>query len=232
MKNYGTKKEMIDLSEKAILSKDQLFEIRKPTPPSQIDILEENGIKIKSVKPDFAKKKLNHVFGFNFNFTIISKEYFKDSNIIIIHGRLSIKISDNIIIREQFGECKTNNNNLGNAFKGAATNALKKCMAELGFFWDIYGDSQSLENTEIAPSQKISNDEKVQNKRLEAFLKKAKSLEEIEKISKQFEKGIGELKPIHKTAIEEYRFRIEKSTFDGVLELATLKRWNNYSFFN
>lgn len=152
------KKTEIDkyLSSNCLFNKDQLEIINSVTPKDQIEIVDDGYGKYKSVKPEYARYILNLVTGFNYDFDILSET--ETNGEITTLARLTIRSNSITAFRTQRGKYKlkkssqdingktyTRYSNIGDGYKAAATNALKKCMSEFMFFWDIY----SSENQEV-----------------------------------------------------------------------------------
>lgn len=99
------------------------------------------------VTSTYVKKVLNYVFGWLWSFEIMSEREIGGQ--VVVRGRLTIlnpKDKTTLIVKEQYGRADikvTRNTNkaldIGNDYKAAASDALKKCAAELGIASDIYG---------------------------------------------------------------------------------------------
>lgn len=95
----------------------------------------------------YVRKVLNLMFGWDWDFEVLSEMI--QGNQVIVKGKLTCRVNGKAIVKTQFG-CKeivmrkgTNEPlNLGNDFKSATTDALKKCSAELGIAGDIYGKDE------------------------------------------------------------------------------------------
>ena len=95
----------------------------------------------------YVRKVLNLMFGWDWDFEVLSEMV--QGNQVIVKGKLTCRVNGKSIIKTQFG-CKeimmrkgTNEPlNLGNDFKSATTDALKKCSAEIGIAGDIYGKDE------------------------------------------------------------------------------------------
>lgn len=95
----------------------------------------------------YVRKILNLMFGWDWDFEVLSEMV--QNNQVIVKGKLTCRVNGKSIVKTQFG-CKDimmrkgSNEplNLGNDFKSAATDALKKCSAELGIAGDIYGKDE------------------------------------------------------------------------------------------
>lgn len=108
--------------------------------------------------------QLNRLFGFNWDFEILSHEIIKDSQ-IWVKGKLTVRTFTNnqwiIITKNQFGssEVKWQTDKQGNKLKvidigddlkSASSDCLKKCATLLGLAWDVYsGDREAM--TEASP---------------------------------------------------------------------------------
>ena len=95
----------------------------------------------------YVRKILNLMFGWDWDFEVLSEMV--QNNQVIVKGKLTCRVNGKSIVKTQFG-CKdimmrkgTNEPlNLGNDFKSATTDALKKCSAEIGIAGDIYGKDE------------------------------------------------------------------------------------------
>lgn len=95
----------------------------------------------------YVRKVLNLMFGWDWDFEVLSEMV--HGNQVIVKGKLTCRVNGKSIVKTQFG-CKeimmrkgTNEPlNLGNDFKSATTDALKKCSAEIGIAGDIYGKDE------------------------------------------------------------------------------------------
>ena len=95
----------------------------------------------------YVRKVLNLMFGWDWDFEVLSEMV--QNNQVIVKGKLTCRVNGKSIVKTQFG-CKdimmrkgTNEPlNLGNDFKSATTDALKKCSAEIGIAGDIYGKDE------------------------------------------------------------------------------------------
>lgn len=101
------------------------------------------------VTATYVKKVLNYVFGWLWSFEIVSEK--ESGNQVVVRGRLTIlnpKTLEPMLVKEQYGradikKAKTGGTlDLGNDYKAAASDALKKCAAELGIASDIYGKQE------------------------------------------------------------------------------------------
>lgn len=134
----------------SFLSAKQLLHILQKTPAKYVYTREgRKGQRWDYVTGTYVKKVLNYVFGWMWDFQILDERV--EYKQVIIKGRLTIKSKKGevLVIKEQFGRAdikllkgtKTPMD-IGNDFKAAATDALKKCASELGIASDIYGKEE------------------------------------------------------------------------------------------
>lgn len=139
------------LTDQHPLSNKQLLYMLQKTPADHIyERPAKGGGKWQYVTGTYVKKVLNYTFGWAWSFEI--KDKGKEGKLIWVLGRLTIvnpKTFQPMIVKEQFGraDVKTKKNSdeyldYGNDLKAAATDALKKCAAELGIASDIYGKNE------------------------------------------------------------------------------------------
>lgn len=175
MANY-TSNELGRMNNK-IFSKYQLQLIAKKTPTKWTEKIEdENGNVFISVIPAYAKRFLNILTSFNYEFNILKE--INSPYEIVIHAELTITGNDGIkTSRNQFGgfkyETHTDDNNvttavnIATAYKSALTNAFKKCCAEFGLFFDVY----SQEFPKVKPvSKEEPYNESIVTKRLAGMI--------------------------------------------------------------
>lgn len=136
----------------SFLNTRQLLFILQRTPANHVYKRKgKGGSEWEYVTGTYLKKCLNHVFGWMWDFEINWEKVSMESKQIIVKGRLTIKNAKGqvMIVKEQYGraDIKIRRDtqiclDLGNDFKAAATDALKKCASELGFASDIYGKEE------------------------------------------------------------------------------------------
>ena len=129
------------------LSAKQLLYILQRTPKDHIYKRPgKKGIEFEYVTGTYMKKVLNYAFGWMWSFEI--KEHGREGDLMWVLGKLTIqdKTGKSMIIKEQFGRADIKflkdtkiTVDFGNDLKAAATDALKKCAAELGIASDVYG---------------------------------------------------------------------------------------------
>lgn len=121
------------------------------------------GRQLAYVDHAYVTRLLNNAFAFNWDFETDEAEvlYIGDRPYEVkCRGKLTIRVGDMAIVKMQYGcqplEFMKNEPekpvSLGDAFKGAASDALKKCASLLGIALDLY-DSDSDLNRGRAPQQ-------------------------------------------------------------------------------
>ena len=116
------------------------------------------------VSGTYVQKVLNLMFGWAWDFEIVS-EIIQDGE-AIVKGRLTVNTGGQKIIKTQYGNkkiMKKRNNgealSLGNDLKAAATDALKKCAAQLGIAQDVYAPDEFTEVEVISEEQHLHDAE-------------------------------------------------------------------------
>lgn len=110
----------------------------------------------------YMKKQLNMLFGWNWDFEIISEQILIEAGEVVVKGKLTCRSNGVTIVKMQFGNADIKFRSgtktplsIGNDLKAAATDALKKCAAEIGIAQDVYAPAdfkdvevvESIENT-------------------------------------------------------------------------------------
>lgn len=112
------------------------------------------------VAGSYVTQVLNSLFGFNWSFEIITPMSealaTSKSGTVVVQGKLSVKIGDEWIVKEQYGRKEvafkrgtSDPLDFGNDMKAAATDAKKKCASELGLFADVYAQEDFFEATVV-----------------------------------------------------------------------------------
>lgn len=103
----------------------------------------KGGGKWNYVTGGYVRKCLNLMFGFKWSFEVVSEQIIHGE--AVVKGRLTINAGSTEIVKMQFGNkeivCRRGTEiplSIGNDLKAAATDALKKCAAEIGLAADIY----------------------------------------------------------------------------------------------
>lgn len=97
----------------------------------------------------YIKKVLNLMFGWDWDFEVVTFDINLAAKQAIVHGKLTCRTNGRTIIKHQFGRAdvkfkkqSTETLDLGNDLKAATTDALKKCASELGIAADIYNKAE------------------------------------------------------------------------------------------
>lgn len=122
----------------------QLQTLLKRTPKAYVrERPAKGGGKWKFVSGGYVKKVLNLMFGWDWDFEVVSEQVAFGQ--VIIKGKLTCRSNGKEIVKMQFGKKEIvfkkgtqDPLDIGNDFKAATTDALKKCAAELGIAADIY----------------------------------------------------------------------------------------------
>lgn len=146
-------KKDLSLIEDNSLNAKQLQFILKRTPQQYVKSRPaKGGGTWQFVSGGYVRKCLNLMFGFDWDFQILSHEIIYGE--IVVKGQLKCRCNGKEIIKSQFGnkeiaykkqtpeqiQAKEDRVplSIGNDMKAAATDALKKCAAEIGIAADIY----------------------------------------------------------------------------------------------
>lgn len=124
------------------------------------------------VSGSYMKKQLNMLFGWNWDFEIISEQILIEAGEVVVKGKLTCRSNGNTIVKMQYGNkdimFKRGTKeplSIGNDLKSAATDALKKCAAELGIAQDVYAPAD-FKDVEVVEAEVLetgkSNAEKME----------------------------------------------------------------------
>ena len=113
------------------------------TPLDMIDTREgAGGREFHYIRHQYVTETLNRMCGYDWNFEIVRERV--DEDHITVLGRLTLHVRGHEITKEQYGSSdlkRVNSDNkpvsVGNDFKGAASDALKKCASLLGLGIDL-----------------------------------------------------------------------------------------------
>jgi Rad52/22 family double-strand break repair protein len=147
----------LSLVENNLLNRSQLQQLLKKTPEKYIKQRPaKGGGSWEYVTGGYVKKVLNLMFGWNFDFEIVNTQILEGE--VIVLGKLTCRTPTAEIVKMQFGNkeiiYKKQNDadakagkprvalSIGNDMKAAATDALKKCAAEIGIAADIYNKEE------------------------------------------------------------------------------------------
>lgn len=119
------------------------------------------------VTGNYVQKTLNMMFGWDWDFEIVDERI--TTNEAIVKGRLTCRVNGRQIVKTQYGNkdimCKRGTEiplSLGNDLKAAATDALKKCAAQIGLAADVYApdDFESVDVGGLKPMELTSKFDK------------------------------------------------------------------------
>lgn len=143
----------LSLVESNNLNANQLALILKKTPKQYVKQRPAKGGGVWDyVSGGYIKKCLNLMFGWDWDFEIIDEKIMHGE--VIVKGRLTCRSNGKEIVKMQFGnkdivyrklqqgETERQPLSIGNDLKSAATDALKKCAAEIGLAADIYNKEE------------------------------------------------------------------------------------------
>lgn len=127
------------------LPEEQIEALKKGTPVEFIDKRKgASGMVLSYVDIGYVTSMLNKIFGHVWTFEIKSSQVIEDQ--VIVQGCLKVMLKDGTVLtKEQFGSsnikrAKTTKQPLsvGDDFKSASSDALKKCASMLGLASDVY----------------------------------------------------------------------------------------------
>lgn len=134
---------------KSWVSEKQVLRMLQRTPKEHVFTrAAKGGGTWEYVTGTYMEKVLNFVFGWNWDFQILS--HGREGDQVWVHGKLTVKDDHgHSISKEQFGRAdikfKSGTKTMmdfGNDLKAAATDALKKCASQFGIASDIYGKTE------------------------------------------------------------------------------------------
>jgi len=172
----------LSLVENNSLNASQLALLLKKTPKQYVHTRPaKGGGTWDYVSGGYVRKVLNLMFGWDWDFEVVSEQVVGKQ--VIVKGKLTCRVNGRQIVKMQFGckevICRSGTEtplNLGNDFKAAATDALKKCAAELGIAADIYNKQDFQERDVNTQSIEQTND-LTEVKRITDFIADAKTPE-------------------------------------------------------
>lgn len=179
------------LVENNALNERQLQWIFKRTPQQYIKSRPaKGGGSWNYVSGSYVRKVLNLMFGFDWSFEILEQHIMHGE--AIVKGKLTCTSNGKTIVKMQFGNkdiiCRkgtTDPLSIGNDLKAAATDALKKCAAELGIASDVYNPS---EFREINVDTSLSEVQKTQEyERVKYHIENSQDIEELMMVSEIYE---------------------------------------------
>ena len=154
----------LSLVEENSLSDKQLKQILKRTPSQYVKQRPaKGGGTWNYVTGGYVKKCLNIMFGWDWDFEIIDENIYLEAKEVVVKGRLTCRSNGRTIVKMQYGnkdiivkKADGKPLSIGNDLKAAATDALKKCAAEIGIAADIYNAEDFREvQVETTTDQKL-----------------------------------------------------------------------------
>lgn len=172
----------LSLVENNSLNASQLALLLKKTPKQYVHTRPaKGGGTWDYVSGGYVRKVLNLMFGWDWDFEVVSEQVVGKQ--VIVKGKLTCRVNNRQIVKMQFGckevICRSGTEtplNLGNDFKAAATDALKKCAAELGIAADIY-NKQDFKERDVNTQSNDQVNDLTEVKRITDFIADAKTPE-------------------------------------------------------
>jgi len=172
----------LSLVENNSLNASQLALLLKKTPKQYVHTRPaKGGGTWDYVSGGYVRKVLNLMFGWDWDFEVVSEQVVGKQ--VIVKGKLTCRVNNRQIVKMQFGckevICRSGTEtplNLGNDFKAAATDALKKCAAELGIAADIY-NKQDFQERDVNTQSNDQVNDLTEVKRITDFIADAKTPE-------------------------------------------------------
>lgn len=190
MNNENNQLALIEPSDLSLVSENmlnakQLEILLKTTPPQYVHKRPaKGGGTWEYVTGGYVRKLLNMMFGWNWSFEIIEQMILHGE--VVVKGKLTCKVQGGEIVKMQYGNkevmCKRGTDqplSIGNDFKAAATDALKKCAAEIGVAADIY-NKQDFKPVRVA-TESISESKEIE--RVKKFIMRAKTIEDLNQVN-------------------------------------------------
>ena len=154
-------KEELSKVDSPLLNTNQLSFILKRTPKKYIrQRPAKGGGTWDYVSGAYVKKVLNLTFGWDWDFEVVKFDYLEEAKQVVVLGRLTVRTNGRAVVKMQFGRkdviCKKGTNtplDIGNDFKAATTDALKKCANELGIAEDVYAPQEFKEVEIVTPDE-------------------------------------------------------------------------------
>ncbi len=135
------------------------------TPPGEIRVRDgRGGAKLKYTDGAYVIRTLNEALGWDWDFVADNEELLMNGDKpfeVKVRGTLTVRMDGRAITKTQFG-CQpiemlrdgSKPVSIGDAYKGAATDAMKKCASLLGIALDLYDSDYRPEKYEEAPPVK------------------------------------------------------------------------------
>lgn len=141
------------------------------TPESEIRVRDDGGgRKYKYTDGAYVIRTLNEAFGWDWDFVADSEELLLNNGFpfeVKVRGTLTVRMGGRTLTKTQYGsqpiKMKTDGKSpvsIGDCYKGAATDAMKKCASLLGIALDLYDSDYKAEKyTDQASSPRTVYDE-------------------------------------------------------------------------
>jgi hypothetical protein len=127
------------------ISEQQQKELNKPYGGHQIKKVKKGPVFLDYITASDVITRLNNIFYSNWDFRIVDQFFDFDKGYVVVHGQMTI----NDVIKEQFGgsdikfrKGTRNALDVGNDFKIAATDAMKKCASMFGVALHLYNPTE------------------------------------------------------------------------------------------
>lgn len=138
--------EELALVENNVLKSAQIKFLMQATPPRFVrQRPAKGGGHWSYVSGTYIRKVLNLMFGWDWDFEIVDEKVMIEAREVVVKGRLTCRSGERTVVKMQYGnkdiifkKGTTEPLSIGNDLKAAATDALKKCAAELGIASDVY----------------------------------------------------------------------------------------------
>jgi len=168
MKTELSKSEVITKEDLSLVgdnafNEKQLSFILKHTPAQFVkERPAKGGGKWKYVSATYVKKCLNLMFGWDWDFEVLSTQVLEGE--VVVLGKLTVRVNGKAITKQQYGNKEIIKKkdgsvlSIGNDFKAATSDALKKCAADIGIAADIYGADEFRAVNVMTDSQITDND--------------------------------------------------------------------------
>lgn len=141
------------------MSEEILKKLSEPFPKEVESILKKGGMELTYIPVHEVIARLSNVLGIqNWSYTIKSQgRDTKTDDWIIVHVQLTVIIEGSVVVREAFGGARhTGNMDLGDSYKSATSEALKKAAQTLGVGLYLARDDIALQ-LEEAPDPKVQS---------------------------------------------------------------------------
>lgn len=161
----------------------------------------KGGKEFTYVSGGYVRNQLNRLFGYDWDFEIMSEIVQGDE--VIVKGKLTARVGDKTLTKMQYGTKEIlfqkgtdKPVSIGNTFKAAATDALKKCAAEFGIAKDVYAYDDFMEaeivgldwdSLKIEFEEKIDKVDPTQFQKIKSFIE-AKDEKQYSKIANYLNK--------------------------------------------